>query len=115
MNAEVSIHFGLAGRYRFTVRDGKTLAIKTETPWIDNIITDIGLNRVGSGSTFASSIQVGSGSTPPATNNTQLQTYIAGTSTVLNETVSAQSVAPYFSRRTRTWIFNAGQSAGTLS
>ena len=115
MNIQVPIELGLEGRYRLTVRDGKTLAVKRRTPWMKNIITDIGLNRIGSGLPFGSAIQVGSSNTPPVVGNTQLGTYIAGTTSVTNDASSAQSSAPYYSRRTRTWRFTAGQAAGTIA
>jgi hypothetical protein len=110
----VHINVGLEGRYRFTVRDGKTLRVKRRTHWIKNIITNIGMDRIGV-SFIATACQVGSGSTPPAITQTALATYIAGTTAVQGTSTSSQASAPYYSRTVRTWRFAAGVAAGTLA
>lgn len=115
MIAVPTIQIPLEGRFRFTIRDGKTLAVKRRTPWIKNLILDTGLNRLGSGSAIASWCQVGSGSTPPAANQTTLTTFIGSTSTTTGTTSASQGVAPYYSRIVRTFRFAAGVAAGTLA
>ena len=60
------------GRYQLSVeRDGE---ITQQTPWFDNLITDNGLDLIGTG--YSVNCHVGSGTTPPAYTDTQLQSYV---------------------------------------
>jgi len=82
--------------------------------WFPNIITDQGLNRIGT-ATWNLACQVGSGTATPLVTDTGLQTFIAGTTTVQSSVVSAQGSPPYYGAQTRTYRFAAGVAAGNLS
>ena len=61
------------GRYQLWVeRDGE---ITESTGWFDNLITDNGLDLIGTG--YSPNCHVGSGTTPPEYTDTQLESYVA--------------------------------------
>lgn len=103
----------LAGRYMFQVYgpDGEP---RVNTGWFDNLITDIGLNRIGTGG-VGIRCAVGSGSTPPTTSDTALQTLIASTENLRSSNSGAQASAPYFGWTRKVWRFTAGQATGNIS
>jgi len=105
---------GVKGRYRFVVRDGATHAIKRETDWIPNIITDLGLNSWGLGTFNCSFCQIGTGVTTPATTDTALATYAASTSSSSNSTGNSGS-PDYEGYRTFFYRFNVGVLSGNYS
>lgn len=85
--------------------------------WFPNLITDYGLNALGTNSISAltSYIHVGSGTAAPAVTDTGLQTWIASTSTLQDSSTAAQSTAPYYWRYRVTKRFGQGAAAGNLS
>jgi hypothetical protein len=91
------------------------LATAQTIPWFQNLITNQGLDRIGNAQTYLLACQVGSGSTPPANNNTSLQTFVAGTSTIQDTVNGAQAAPPYYAFARRTFRFAAGTAAGNLS
>jgi hypothetical protein len=91
------------------------LATAQTIPWFQNLITNQGLDRIGNGLTYLLACQVGSGSATPANNNTGLQTFIAGTTTVQDTVNGAQSAPPYYGFARRTFRFAAGVATGNLS
>lgn len=73
---------GLSGRYRLEVRKAATKEIVRETDWFDNLITDQGLNRVGSDAGIINGCSIGTGTVAPAFTDTSLATFTAYTTTV---------------------------------
>lgn len=104
----------LRGRYKLIVRRAGTLEVTKETGWFDNLILDAGLNRIGTGF-YMSACQVGSSNVAPATTQTALSGYIAGTTNIIGDTATAQATAPYYGKRVRTFRFAAGTATGTLA
>jgi len=99
------------GYYKLEVRrpDG---SIRTQTDWFPNIITDIGLNRMGQGEWY-NRCQVGTGSTAPSESDTNLVALLATTTTVQSSTDSGVSGQYSFSRRT--YRFGQGVAAGNIA
>lgn len=81
----------------------------------DNLITNQGLNRIGTNNDWLAAIQVGSGTATPAVTDTGLQTFVAGTTLSQASTSAAQPSPPYYTTRSVTRRFNAGAAAGNLS
>jgi hypothetical protein len=82
----------------------------------DNLILDSGLNRIGTNSDWLNACQVGTGTNAATVNDTGLQTYLAGTTTLsVSSATTAQANAPYYTQNTRTYRFAAGVAAGNLS
>lgn len=80
----------------------------------DNLITDIGLERWGTGA-VAGWCRVGSGSSEPNVSNTALDIPVAATNTTISASNGAQSTAPYFGWITTTYRFAVGAAAGNIS
>lgn len=104
---------GLGGWYKIeAVRpDGRRRVL---ADWFPNLITDGGLNRYTSGSIISTCV-VGSGNTAPQNTDTQLQTLVASTTSVLSSALGAQGSAPYYGYSQKTFRFAAGAAAGNLS
>lgn len=110
---EIPVEAGVAGKYR--IRVGKAgRPPRVDTGWFENLITDAGLNLMGSNS-YLDACQVGSGTNTPNVADTSLQSFVAGTNAVTSSVASAQSTAPYYAARTKTFRFGEGAAAGNLS
>lgn len=112
-NLIVPVKTEVAGWYKVTVRkqDG---SVARETDWFPNIITDIGLNRMGTGG-WMSHCSVGTGSGAPVAGDSALGTFVASSSNIIQNVAAAQSSEPYYGSRTQTWRFGAGDAEGNLS
>lgn len=84
-------------------------------PWFKNLITDAGLNLIGSSSSWLQACQVGAGSTPPAFSDTALSSRVAGTTASSSNTAGVQAASPYFAWRRKIFRFAAGVATGNLS
>lgn len=83
-------------------------------PWQDNLITNGGLDGLGTGTPSPTRCHVGSGNTPPVNADTQLASWVAVNNSV-SSTNGVQSTAPYFGWRRLVYRFNAGVATGNLS
>lgn len=82
----------------------------------DNLITDIGLVRMGPSADYLDIVRVGSGSTPPAFSDTQLVSQVAAVAfTTASSVDGASSISPYYGFARRVYNFAAGAAAGNLS
>jgi hypothetical protein len=114
MNLEVELKFQMAARFRLQAfKDG---VLMRETGWFHNLITDAGLNYLGSAtsSNALSYCHVGSGSAAPDELDTSLATFIASHSSG-SSVATAQASSPYYGKRTITYTFSTGQAAGNIS
>jgi hypothetical protein len=103
---------GMQGRYKIEAiqPDGTTRLL---VDWFDNLITDIGMNRLGAGA----SVQwcsVGTGTAQPAQGDTGLQTPIAFTNSYTTSR-AAQSTPPYYQTNTRVFTFAQGAVVANIS
>jgi len=104
---------GMKGLYRMQVRraDG---SLKTDTGWFDNIITDGGLNRLGTGAAGSTCV-IGTGSATPSVSDSALQALAAAT-TNIPSTQAANSGSPdFYVSHTRTFRFALGALNGNYS
>ncbi|HOW46178.1 MAG TPA: hypothetical protein P5305_08830 [Rubrivivax sp.] len=80
----------------------------------DNLITDIGLERWGTGAIIGW-CRAGSGSTEPSVGDTSLAIPVAATNNTVFNAYGAQASAPYFGWYTTTYRFATGAAAGNIS
>jgi hypothetical protein len=111
MNKQINV--GLAGKVKLVAVNAETGEERLLADWFDNLITDAGLNRMGSGA-FGDYCLVGSGSTPPTVSDTALGNYIATHSTY-ELTVGAATSAPYYGWERFKYRFAQGAAAGNIS
>jgi len=110
----LELHTEVEGWFKFeAISEDGTKRVLAD--WFPNLITDQGLNQMGTLATWLNACQVGSGSTVPAVSDTQLVTLVAGTTTIQSTVEGIQSTPPYYASRTRTYRFAAGVATGTLS
>lgn len=83
--------------------------------WFPNLITDGGLDQIGSTANWLSGCYVGSGNTAPANSDTHLATLIGSTTTIAGTTSSVLAVSPYYGSRVNTYLFGPGVATGTLA
>lgn len=82
----------------------------------DNLITDGGLSRFRFEHSYADYCFVGSGNTPPANADTQLQNRLAVTSDTYSSTTNfVSAVTPMYASCSRFFEFPIGTAAGNLS
>ncbi len=120
MNAELNIHTTASGRFLIEAfrldEDGIEIpgSRRVAAKWFPNLITDNGLNRMGSASDYLGNCMVGSGSTAPANTDTTLQSQVATTAAIQTET-NGNNASPRYGWRRKTFRFAAGVAAGNLS
>ncbi len=83
--------------------------------WFPNLVTNNGLNLIGSASNWLSFCQVGSGSSPASHSDTALASRIAATGARVTSVQGAQAEPPYFAWRRNTYRFNEGVAAGNIA
>lgn len=109
------IKCGVAGLYMLEAVNKDTGERRTLAPWFPNLITDSGLNRLGTGGVL-SNCSVGSGSATPTVSDVTLQSVVATTTSLLvGDTPGAQASAPYYGYVRKTFRFGEGVAAGNLS
>jgi hypothetical protein len=74
--------------------------------WFPNLITDVGLNRIGTGS-YLSACHVGTDNTAPSVLDTALGGFVAGSNTITASPAGAQATAPYYGWKSITYRFTA--------
>lgn len=82
--------------------------------WFPNLITDVGLNRIGTGS-YMSACQVGTDNTAPVVGNTILGGFVAGSNTITAVASGAQATAPYYGWKSHTYRFAAAPTDWNLN
>lgn len=108
------MHIEVSGHYKLEVR--KSNGEIRQTLEFDNLITDIGLDRMGDYADWFAYCQVGSGSTTPSVGDTALVAWIAGSGTLFGAAAqAAQPSAPYYCSTTKTIRFSAGVATGNIS
>lgn len=113
----VQINNSVGARFKLVVRKASTEEITRETEWFKNIVLDIGLNQMSVG-TWIDRVRVGSGNSTPVASQTQLDSTIASTTTVLtgSDSISKQTTtSPYYVAAKRTYRFPEGVAAGNIS
>lgn len=108
------INVGVAGRFKLEAVNEATGERRELAPWFDNLITDQGLNHLGT-SGIGQFCLVGTGSTAPAVTDTTLASKLAHTTTNTSVTYGGQASAPYYSWVRVVFNFAAGVAAGNLT
>jgi hypothetical protein len=114
MDNKIKMRVEVSGHYKLEIR--KANGDVRQTLEFDNLITDIGLNRMGDFNDWFKYCQVGSGSTAPTVGDTALVSWVASSNTVYGVVVqSAQPSPPYYCATIKTLRFAAGTATGNLS
>ena len=96
-------------------KDGREVSRRVLADWFPNLITDFGLNTVGTTATWLQLCAVGSGSNVPVNADTALQTLVASKLNTFSSTSGAQSSAPYYTFRTNVYRFAPAAGSQNLT
>jgi hypothetical protein len=102
------------GRYRLEVR-GPDGALKADTGWFDNLITDAGLEMLGKPMSIAQYCYVGTGNAAPTTGDVVMQQPVATTGGAGPASVGSSGAAPYYGYCRRTYAFAQGAVVGNIA
>lgn len=83
--------------------------------WFPNLILDQGLNYMATLASYVNACQVGTGTTTPASGQTALASYLAGTTATAGSTVTTSASSPYYVALTRTFRFSEGAVVGNIA
>lgn len=83
--------------------------------WFPNLITNGGLDQIGTTSTWLTGCSVGSGNTAPANGNTALAALVASSTNIVGSVGSVLATSPYYGSRINTYLFGPGVATGTLA
>ena len=109
-------HYGLEGHFRMVRRKADTGEVVGDTGWFPNLITNGGLNRLGTGDPWAGGCVVGTGNATPLPTDTTLQAFRARTTVqAANPEYPYSTTSPYWSGSVRGWRFAEGAAAGNLT
>ena len=110
---QISPELQIQGFYKLQIGNAETGEIR-ETLEFENLITDIGLNQIGT-SAPVQYCYVGSGNAIPAVTDTKLSVFVASTASALANVDTKATAAPLWVGRAATYRFAAGVAAGNLS
>lgn len=89
--------------------------VRPLTGWFPNLVTDVGLNRIGTGS-YLSACHVGTNNTTPTFADTALAGFRAGTNTIQANSTGNTTVSPYYCWKRITYRFGtAGMASGNIA
>ncbi len=120
LEGEIGLKSGqVAGQYTIRKYKADTDELIQEIGPFDNLITDQGLNRVGT-AVFGDRIFVGTGTATPSVSNTGLSAYLNYTQSSApggswNPAILQGGSPDYWVQGTGTWRFAAGAATGTLT
>lgn len=110
----IAVRCRVSGRFKLVATDesGKERLL---ADWFSNLITNGGLDQIGTTATWLTGCSVGSGNTAPANTDTQLAALVGTSTDIIGSTSSILTVSPYYGSRINTYFFPAGAATGTLA
>jgi len=110
----INLNVGLKAQYKLRILNADR-SLKFESDWIPNLITDLGMNRIGSQAAFGTFLRVGTGTTAPANTDTALVSQIAATNNVTGQSSVNAGAPDYQSTFSATWEFTLGAVVGNVA
>jgi hypothetical protein len=107
----IDIKLGVCGQYCITKKRHGNVTFRSD--WFDNLITNLGMDNLGTDANAFSNCHVGSGNAAPSFTDTALQTFVAG-SAFVNPATSIDSPGRYWVA-TYSYTFPAGSATGNLT
>ena len=111
----ITMHTKLCGFYKFEATNIKTGKKRLLADWFPNLITNIGLDRIGTAYDWITYCQVGSGSSAPDFGDTGLSNYIGVTYTSVGTTTGVSGSSPYYRWYKKIYRFNPGDATGNIA
>lgn len=111
----IDIKCRVAGFFKLVATDMRTGRTRLLADWFPNLITNGGLDQIGTAATWLSGCSVGSGNTAPVNGDTHLATLVASSTNIVGSTSSILAVSPYYGSRFNTYFFASGVASGVLA
>jgi len=111
----ITMHTKLCGFYKFEATNIKTGKKRLLADWFPNLITNIGLDRIGTSDDWLNYCQVGSGSSAPSFGDTGLDSYVGTNSTSVGSTYGVSGSSPYYRWYKKIYRFNPGHATGNIA
>ena len=115
MKLDLNQTLGLKGEYTIRKRCALTNRVLQEVGPFHNLITDIGLNRIGTTAPTLSHCYVGTGTVPPAVTDTTMSTFKVSSNSAGAVAQTAGSAPTWTCSMSRTYTFNAGTINGNIT
>ncbi len=109
----MKIHFAISGQYRLVLNEGTDREV--DTGWFDNLVTDIGLDRLATGLTCSRYGSIGTGNTTPANGNTTLVAFSAEKDGGVSDGSSNLGASTYVSTTQHHWVYAQGAVVGNMA
>jgi hypothetical protein len=93
----------MKGFFRFQLVNKYSGKCRVDTGFFPNKLLTSGMNEMVNQANWLTWVHVGTNSTPPTALDTQLLGFVAGSSTIESEAVAAQSSAPYYAYKRKTF------------
>lgn len=113
MKTEISA--GVAGYFKLEAVNAETGERRVLADWFPNLITDLGMDRIGAGSSLFGAAMVGDGSTPPANGDGQLANWVASGGSLQGTSGGYVPGTPFHMASRATYRFAQGAAAGNLT
>ncbi len=110
----ISMKSKLCGFYKLEAISAKTGKKRLLMDWFPNLITNGGLDRIGTASDWLNYCHVGAGNTAPANSNTALETFV-GSASVNSQTDGVSGSSPYYRWLKKVYRFNPGEATGNIA
>lgn len=115
MRQNIDLRCHVAGRFKLVATDIRTGRTRLLADWFPNLITNGGLDQIGTTATWLSGCSVGSGNTAPTNSDTHLETLVATSTDIVGSTASVLPTTPYYGSRINTYFFPVGGATGVLA
>jgi len=112
----IKSNIGLKAQYQLRILNADR-SLKWESGWIPNLITDLGMDRIGNngGAQFAPFCRIGTGTTTPAFTDTELVSQSASTATVITSSLVNAGAPNYETTASSTYEFALGAVVGNMA
>jgi hypothetical protein len=111
---DLGVKVALRGQYRCVLNEGTER--ERDTGWFDNLITDIGLDRLAVVSpNIISFASIGTGTNAPANADTQLQAWVASATTPVLDTNANIGSPTYAGEIQVHWVYAQGAVVGNMA
>lgn len=112
---QIPIHSHVAGFFKLEAQDIHTGRRRVLADWFPNLITNGGLDQIGTTDNWLLGCSVGTGTTAPSDTDTELTALVATSTDIVGTTSSVLPTSPYYGSVVNTYFFGPGVADGVLA
>lgn len=114
-NINLSLDLPLSGEFTLRRRNANTNEVIQEVGPFSNLITNRGLNQIGTSGGWATHCYVGTGTVPPSESDTTMSAYKTTSNSLISTLNTPGSAPDWICRSSRTFVFNAGTISSNIT